>query len=330
MDQDNSSDDASTSDTVSSRTRPPADNVDRDREERLLRDRVRKRQKKKRVQAEENDLKRQLSELENKLTVLRGESIVRRGLTDRRRLQSNLVFEFEKAMLYQGLVSTPRQNSAMILDPREDAYVFHTVSPDTTLPPAVLRPIMAQQLAKLSPWVMEQLSRSTADNGAFSFVMDDGGQDIAFLEMRKFLVMHTSVDAAARGLFDAMTGEGSSLVRHGGATTTTMLDGSDLFVKSVRTSSQTTHHLVQIVTLAPDRVVVMQRSLAQDEHVAGWFVFEASSPTTSVMQGYTQVSLQSTPQNAAQVYTAFMTRSTRSNAILNHLLDKLNVVVAYN
>ncbi|RHY93007.1 hypothetical protein DYB37_002184 [Aphanomyces astaci] len=188
MDQDNSSDDASTSDTVSSRTRPPADNVDRDREERLLRDRVRKRQKKKRVQAEENDLKRQLSELENKLTVLRGESIVRRGLTDRRRLQSNLVFEFEKAMLYQGL----------------------------------------------------------------------------------------------------------------------------------------------IVTLAPDRVVVMQRSLAQDEHVAGWFVFEASSPTTSVMQGYTQVSLQSTPQNAAQVYTAFMTRSTRSNAILNHLLDKLNVVVAYN
>ncbi|ETV88688.1 hypothetical protein, variant 1 [Aphanomyces astaci] len=215
MDQYDSSDDASTSDPVSSRTRPPADNVDRDREERLLRDRVRKRQKKKRVQAEENDLKRQLSELENKLTVLRGESIVRRGLTDRRRLQSNLVFEFEKAMLYQGLVSTPRQNSAMILDPREDAYVFHTVSPDTTLPPAVLRPIMAQQLAKLSPWVMEQLSRSTADNGAFSFVMDDGGQDIAFLEMRKFLVMHTSVDAAARGLFDAMTGEGSSLVRHG-------------------------------------------------------------------------------------------------------------------
>ncbi|KAF0711826.1 Aste57867_5084 [Aphanomyces stellatus] len=299
------------------------------REARLLKDRLRKQRSKEKVQCEYEALVNEAHALEGQLACLQARQASATDLAKKIELmrcrRRQLEFAFEKAVLYRSLIkSCTASDAAMLLNPRRDAWMFR---PDATpINPDDCRLVMDEQFWKLGAIVHSQLPCAPTD--AFNLILDDAGDKISFLELRKFAPIESSTAAAAaRRLFDALTRvDVSPLV--GAASVSSTWVHPTLCVNALRHADGSTSHHVVLLAAAPpaaihrDAVVVLLRHLNARENVNSWFVFHDVMTGGCVLRSYTQVVLDAPPQHLSHVYTTFLARSTRSNEFMNHIFHE--------
>ncbi|RQM10753.1 hypothetical protein B5M09_013385 [Aphanomyces astaci] len=309
------------------------------REKRRLQDRLRKRRSKEVAHLEAQALKDEVRQLEAQLKRMKArepsstnylakvqalQAEIARAYEEQHRLRHTLVHEVEKGIVYQSLSWQPSE-SEMVLDPRRDPWMMHSFPADPAAHDQALRGIMTQQLCKLTPELYSRLPMS-AEGRPFSIVLDDVGQDIAFLEMRKYSLMRADSADVAHSIFRNYTFEAPS-----------SSSSSDTQVPAL--DDPNSRRILSIVSHTRDRVVLLLRSLHYDATTAsyspevyvGWLVCENvpmpdGSPLCA-LRGYTQVFLQTTPQHAAADYTAYMSRTTIKNALVNQVLRQFNAIV---
>ncbi|KAF0711827.1 Aste57867_5085 [Aphanomyces stellatus] len=330
---------------MASMTSPPSSSATSDdssgRAARLRKDRLRKRRSKEKAQVELDALTREVARLEAHVELLttQGPSSARyltlqseiaRAYDEQQRLRAQLIDDMDKAILYQ-IALWRHSDSHMILDPHRDPFMLHTFPTDASGHAHALRSIMDQQLGKLTPDLDARLPTSV-DGGPFSIVLDDYGQDVAFLEMRKYGVMRASCFDVSRGIFDSNVVE---IAPDAGIQMSTF--GRDLVLMTQRIRGGATIRRIMSIARQEARVVLMYRSLHYDaqsstyapEVYAGWFVCEdIPSPNGPLcaLRGYTQVQLRTSPQTATADYADYMNRSTRNNALLNEVLRRFDAL----
>ncbi|ETV88694.1 hypothetical protein, variant [Aphanomyces astaci] len=193
------------------------------REKRRLQDRLRKRRSKEVAHLEAQALKDEVRQLEAQLKRMKArepsstnylakvqalQAEIARAYEEQHRLRHTLVHEVEKGIVYQSLSWQPSE-SEMVLDPRRDPWMMHSFPADPAAHDQALRGIMTQQLCKLTPELYSRLPMS-AEGRPFSIVLDDVGQDIAFLEMRKYSLMRADSADVAHSIFRNYTFEAPS------------------------------------------------------------------------------------------------------------------------
>ncbi|EQC35817.1 hypothetical protein, variant 2 [Saprolegnia diclina VS20] len=200
------------------------------REERLLKDRIRKQQSKEKFQSEIDELKQNATTLLETLSAAQAErkrksstmsecksnALVERGrvqeaIATRTSLFNQVVEQVEKAVLFKSL-SWRRYEGDMIIDPKRDPWQLHTLS-NMHRDQHVLA-LAEFQREKVTPDLFSRFA-SSSSVGMFNFVLDDTNQHIAFLEQRKYGVIEGHYADIARTIYDAFsttTGEGREVL----------------------------------------------------------------------------------------------------------------------
>ncbi|EQC35816.1 hypothetical protein, variant 1 [Saprolegnia diclina VS20] len=308
------------------------------REERLLKDRIRKQQSKEKFQSEIDELKQNATTLLETLSAAQAErkrksstmsecksnALVERGrvqeaIATRTSLFNQVVEQVEKAVLFKSL-SWRRYEGDMIIDPKRDPWQLHTLS-NMHRDQHVLA-LAEFQREKVTPDLFSRFA-SSSSVGMFNFVLDDTNQHIAFLEQRKYGVIEGHYADIARTIYDAFsttTGEGREAHFY----------GKDVVLATFPWGGIRRRICMQLVNDG-DRVFLMHRSILYDEtlqhkiaeHVATWWCFEPmpNAPGTCRLRGYSQVALDTPPSSASHDYAVFMKRSTENEVRVNHLLS---------
>ncbi|OQS07935.1 hypothetical protein THRCLA_00075 [Thraustotheca clavata] len=296
------------------------------RQERLMKDRVRKQQSKERFQSEIDELKLTIRHLQDELSCLRERNGAKEkqkyldAVQTRTLLFNQLVHLVDKAVLYKSMTWRPNEHE-MIIDPKRDPWHLHTLASDPMHRSQHVHVLAEFQRNKLTPELYGRLGASpTAE--MFSIVLDEYGQDISFLEQRKYGIIHGNYMDVARTMYSAFS--------------------------RVNTPDREAHHFGDYLVLSsffwggvkrrvclqlvPDnnRVFLMHRSVLYDEtldhevaeHVATWWCFEAmpNNKDVCILRGYTQICLATTPSTASHDYAVFMKRSTENEARVNDFL----------
>ncbi|OQR98603.1 hypothetical protein ACHHYP_08298 [Achlya hypogyna] len=316
------------------------------REERLLKDRVRKQQSKEKFQSEIDELKTTaealsvtLAERKRKASTVSQWKLAAQAEKDRcndamrtrTTLFNQVVHEIEKAVLFKSL-NWRETEGDMIIDPKRDPWQLHTLS-STHHGDHVLA-LAEFQREKVTPALFAKFLDS-ASGGMFNIVLDAAGQDIAFLEQRKFGLIQGSPAEIAHTIYDAFsttTGEGREV-------TPAAFYGKDLVLATFPWGGVRRRICMQLHRDG-DRVFLMHRSILFDEtldhkiaeHVATWWCFEpvAEDPTLCRLRGYSQVALETTPASASHDYAVFMKRSTENEVRVNNLLSSRFKCLALN
>ncbi|KAF0711825.1 Aste57867_5083 [Aphanomyces stellatus] len=326
-----------------------------EREEKLRKDRLRKKESKEKALAELDALKRTKDELEAQLAGLKqrkrktsanhmsDESEWKKvALVERRRLHEahaetqrlfdELVFEVDKGVLYRSLAWNMTR-SQMLMDHRCDPFALHSLPANPADHAAALQRLGAHQQSKFTPDLVAKLPDS-ATGSPFSIVLDECSDAISFLEMFKYGFVKSDFRAVARCFFQMYAPHNA--VRSN-RTVTFWGDNMALAVYD-DFRGQTTHMLytLQIFdrhALWTYRNIVYHDAATGSEmapsNVGGWFVFEDKSdgdgPKCAV-RGYTQFYLHTPAAVASHEYTKAMNNSTQVNARMNDVLRQFGAV----
>ncbi|EQC35813.1 hypothetical protein SDRG_06571 [Saprolegnia diclina VS20] len=311
------------------------------REQRLLKDRLRKQHSKERFQTEIDDLQQTVGVLEQQLVLAhhRKRAIVHdaawkvRALDEKQRfahamqtrntLFNEVVHLIEKAVLYKNM--TWRQaEGEMIIDPKRDPWQMHTLASNPVQRAQHIRAIAQYQSQKLTPTLFSKFPRSATED-MINLVLDERGQDIAYMEVRKYAVFQADYRALANSIFNG-------LASTSGENRSVEFFGDDLVISSFPWGGVVRRLCLQRV-VDGDRVFLMHRSILYDEtlqhnvpeHVASWWVFERMPDTPSglpmcTLRNYDQCSVATTPANSSKDYGLFMRRTVENEEWTNRYL----------
>ncbi|EQC35814.1 hypothetical protein, variant [Saprolegnia diclina VS20] len=296
------------------------------REQRLLKDRLRKQHSKERFQTEIDDLQQTVGVLEQQLVLAhhRKRAIVHDAAwKTRNTLFNEVVHLIEKAVLYKNM--TWRQaEGEMIIDPKRDPWQMHTLASNPVQRAQHIRAIAQYQSQKLTPTLFSKFPRSATED-MINLVLDERGQDIAYMEVRKYAVFQADYRALANSIFNG-------LASTSGENRSVEFFGDDLVISSFPWGGVVRRLCLQRV-VDGDRVFLMHRSILYDEtlqhnvpeHVASWWVFERMPDTPSglpmcTLRNYDQCSVATTPANSSKDYGLFMRRTVENEEWTNRYL----------
>ncbi|CAK4676298.1 hypothetical protein LEN26_018995 [Aphanomyces euteiches] len=324
-----------------------------DREVRLQKDRLRKQKSKEKAVKELHELKRLAEELTGQLHSLQQRkrkamsteevpidwkqaALVAKqhrihGEAEYARLFNELLFAFEKGVLYRSL-SWNRSESQMLLDHRCDPWVLHSLPANPSEHASALHRLSEHQLSKFTPEVYAKLPDSVSGS-PFGIVLDECGQDIAFLEMFKYGLVRSHFRDVAESVYAEWLPRDESKA---GGRKMTFFDNN--LVLSTSTDPQ--GKKVQVVyhlRFFDKRAIWTQRTIVFDQesgsvasrNVGGWIVFEDVSDAQGVkcaMRGYTQVFVDTPASTASHEYTKIMNGSTSTNAAINRILERFGSI----
>ncbi|OQR98621.1 hypothetical protein ACHHYP_08297 [Achlya hypogyna] len=311
------------------------------REKRLLKDRLRKQHSKERFQTEIDELQRTVTTLEHQIVVANDRKRASihdaawraRAMDEKARFQyavqtraslfAEVVHLIEKAVLYKNM--TWRQaEGQMLIDPKRDPWQMHTLASNPVQRAQHIHAIAQYQVQKMTPNLYGKFPRSATED-MINLVLDECGQDIAFMEVRKFAVFQAHYRDLARTIFNGFAstaGEGREAEHF----------GSNLIISTFPWGGVIRRLCLQLVE-DDDRVFLMHRSILFDEtlahsiaeHVVSYWVFEKMADTPSglpmtTLRNYDQCSLQTTPATSSHDYAVFMRRVVENEEWTNRYL----------
>ncbi|OQS07934.1 hypothetical protein THRCLA_00076 [Thraustotheca clavata] len=313
------------------------------REERLRKDRLRKRLSKEKFQKELNELHRMSVALEYQLNNVKNrrnidsskykeyaeieKARLQQAYCMNKALYQELILQMEKAVLLKS-ICPPASDFMMIIDPRRDPWALHTLSKNPQQQAQVLHNLAMYQWSKITPELYGKMP-SSVNHPGYNIVLDDTGEHVSFAEMTKFGTFAASHEDVAHALHRYCLSASNN--KH-----VTPVDNSlalTVFLDKQR------HYVVNLIRESPDRMILTHRTLVYDdmqgqmaqESIAGWWVFERlpSSDNTipmSVMRCFAQINIDVNKEMNVQAYTTHMINSGRENELMNQVLSQFPIL----
>ncbi|KAG9416879.1 hypothetical protein AC1031_001271 [Aphanomyces cochlioides] len=324
-----------------------------DREVKLQKDRLRKQKSKEKAVKELHELKRLAEELTGQLhslqqrkrkamsteevhidwkqAALDAKQHRIHGEAEFARLFNELLFAFEKGVLYRSL-SWNRSEAQMLLDHRCDPWVLHSLPANPSEHVSALHRLSEHQLSKFTPEVYAKLPDSVSGS-PFGIVLDEWGQDIAFLEMFKYGLVRSHFRDVAVSVFAEWLPRDESKA---GGRKMTFFDNNLVLTTSTDPQGKKLQVLYHL-RFFDKRAIWTQRTIVFDQesgsvasrNAGGWIIFEDVSDAQGVkcaMRGYTQVFVDTPASTASHEYTKIMNGSTSTNAAMNRILERFGSI----
>ncbi|OQR98571.1 hypothetical protein ACHHYP_08296 [Achlya hypogyna] len=316
-----------------------------EREERLRKDRLRKRLSKEKFQKELNELHRTAVALEYQLATVQKRKRVNHtsehqwyqhaasektrldeAIAVRHELYQELVNQVEKAIIYRSICG-PSSESMMLLDPRRDPWTLHTLSRNPLDQGHALRGLAMYQSSKITPELFAKLPGPR--HGCFNYVLDETDQYVSYVELFKHGTFAAHHEDVARALHRYC------LTAHRAKQVTNVDDTLALTVFTEKGR----HYVVNIMRESADRTILTHRTLVFDdvhgrmasESIAGWWVFERlpsldGTTPRSVMRCYAQACIDVQKELLVQAYASYLVASQKEDEDMNQVLSQFRVL----
>ncbi|EQC35812.1 hypothetical protein SDRG_06570 [Saprolegnia diclina VS20] len=323
----------------------PSKAVSPDREERLRKDRLRKRLSKEKFQNELNHLHRTAIALEYQLSAVQKKRLVdaetnarwrQRAIEEKARLRDayatgqalyrELVSQMEKAVIFKSICG-PTSDTMMFLDPRRDPWSLHTLCKDPDQQEHTLRSIALYQSCKITPELFAKLPGPR--DGSYNLVLDETDQHVSYVELFKHGTFAAHHEDIARALHRyCLTAHEGKQVR--------CVDGT--LALTVFTDKRR-HYVVNLVRESDQRMILTHRTLIYDdvngrmahESIAGWWVCERlpsldGHTPRSAMRCYAQACIDVNTELSVQAYTSYLVNAAKEDVGMNQALAQFHIL----